>query len=476
MALRSPEQFKESLRDGREVYMYGEKVKDVTTHPALKVCVDTMALDYECAELPQFKDLANVYDDELKQEVRRYYYIPRNGEDLVKATELIIATSTYADGYIPLAKDIGADAINAIQIFANLTGNKEYIERVHNFRQYLMKEDVAIVSAVTDAKGDRLMRPSDPKQVHPDFYPRVVEKNAKGIVVRGAKMHITGSAYSNEIFVIPGRAMTEADKDYAVAFAVPCNAKGLKQICRPIKSGISSMEFPVDRPWRMHTDQLIIFDDVFVPWERVFMCGEWKQAILIAHNFGILHRRTGCAYRIPISEIFVGMAYAMAEYNGVENVPHIREKLTEAAMYLQTLKSLTRAACLDFVVHGGMPVPNPVTTNIAKYHFADKYHGLAKLIQDIAGGALITKPTYLDWQNPETHPYLEKYMSGKSGTSAEARMRMFDLIRRQLASEFEVMVLHGEGSLMSQRMMILGEAREELKRCKKIADDMAGIK
>lgn len=160
----------------------------------------------------------------------------------------------------------------------------------------------------------------------------------------------------------------------------------------------------------------------------------------------------------------------------MERVPHIREKLTEAAMYLQTLKSLTRAACLDFVIHGGMPVPNPVTTNIAKYHFADKYHGLVKLIQDIAGGALITKPTYLDWQNPETHPLMEKYLSGKAGTSAEARLRMFDLIRRQIASEFEVMVLHGEGSLMSQRMMILAEAREELKRCKKIADEMAGIK
>jgi 4-hydroxybutyryl-CoA dehydratase/vinylacetyl-CoA-Delta-isomerase len=339
-----------------------------------------------------------------------------------------------------------------------------------------MKEDIAIVSAVTDAKGDRLMRPSDPRQVHPDFYPRVVEKNAKGIVVRGAKMHITGSAYSNEIFVIPGRAMTEADQDYAVAFAIPCNAKGLKQICRPIKSGIGSMEFPVDRPWRMHTDQLIIFDDVFVPWERVFMCGEWKQAFLIAHNFSLLHRRTGCAYRIPMSELFVGMAYAIAEYNGVTEVPHIREKLTEAAMYLQTLKSLTRASCLDFVMHGGMPVPNPVTTNIAKYHFADNYHSLVKLIQDISGGALITKPTYLDWQNPETRGFMEKYFSGKAGTSAEARLRMFDLIRRQLASEYEVMVLHGEGSLMAQRMMILGEAREELRRCKKIADDMAGIK
>ena len=138
MGLKTVEQYKESLRDGREVYMYGERVKDVTIHPALKVCVETMAVDYECAELPQFKDLANVYDPELKQEVSRYYYIPKTGEDLVKATELIIATSTYADGYIPLAKDIGADAINAIQIFANITGNKEYIDRVHNFRQYLM--------------------------------------------------------------------------------------------------------------------------------------------------------------------------------------------------------------------------------------------------------------------------------------------------------------------------------------------------
>lgn len=476
MGLKTVEQYKESLKDGREVYMYGEKVKDVTTHRALKTCVDTMALDYEFAELPQYRDLAVVFDPELGEEVSRYYYIPKTGEDLLKATELIIQTSTYADGYIPLAHDIGADALNAIQIAANIIGNKDYIERIHEFRKYLMKEDIAIVTAMTDVKGDRLLRPSDPKQVHPDFYVRVVEKNSKGIVVRGAKMHITGAAYANEIFVIPCRAMTESDADYAVAFAIQCNAKGLKQICRPIKSEIGPMEFPVDRPLRMHTDSLIIFDDVFVPWERVFMCGEWQQAHLIAFHFGLLHRRTGCAYRIPISELLVGIAYAIAEYNGVTNVPHVREKLTEAVMYLQTLKALTKSACLDYVMHGGMPVPNPVTTNIGKYHFANKYHDLVKLIQDIAGGALITKPTYQDWQNPETHKYLEKYLSGKSGVPAEHRLRMFDLARRWLASEYEVMVLHGEGSLMAQRMTILAEAREELQRCKKIADDLAGIK
>ncbi|MGD0855368.1 MAG: 4-hydroxyphenylacetate 3-hydroxylase C-terminal domain-containing protein [Dehalococcoidia bacterium] len=205
------------------------------------------------------------------------------------------------------------------------------------------------------------------------------------------------------------------------------------------------------------------------------MCGEWKQAYLIAHNFGILHRRTGCAYRIPISEIFVGMAYAIAKYNGVIDVPHIKEKLTEAAMYLQTLKALTRSACIDFVIHGGMPVPNPVTTNIGKYHFANKYHDLVKVIQDISGGALITKPTYQDWMNPETRGYMEKYLSGKAGIPAETRLRMYDLIRRWLASEFEVMVLHGEGSLMAQRMMIYAEAKEELEQCQKLAEVCAGI-
>jgi 4-hydroxybutyryl-CoA dehydratase/vinylacetyl-CoA-Delta-isomerase len=476
MGLRTVEQYKESLKDGREVYMYGEKVKDVTTHRALKTCVDTMALDYEAAELPKYKDLAIVFDPELGEEVSRYYYVPKTGEDLLKATDLIIEFTAYADGYIPLAKDIGADALNAIQITANMIGNKDYIDRINNFRKYLMKEDTAIVSAVTDVKGDRLLRPSDPKQVHPDFYVRVVDKNSKGIIVRGAKMHITGAAYSNEIFAIPCRAMTEQDSDYAVAFAIPCNTKGLKQICRPIKSEIGAMEFPCPRPLRMHTDSLIIFDDVLVPWERVFLCGEWQHAGLIALHFGLLHRRTGCAYRIPISEMFVGMAYAIAEYNGVLNVPHIREKLTDAAMYLQTLKALTRSACLDYVMHGGMPVPNPVTTNIGKYHFADKYHDLVKVIQDISGGSLITKPTYKDWQNPETHDYMKKYLSGKSGIPAEHRLRMYDLIRRWLASEYEVMVLHGEGSIMTQRMTILAEAKEELLRCKKIAEDMAGIK
>ena len=475
MGLITPEQFKESLRDGREVYMYGEKVDDVTTHRALKVCADTMALDYEVAELPKYRDLAIVDDPELGEPISRYYYLPKNADDLLKQHDLILETTKFADGYIPLAHDIGADALNAIHITANIMGNKEYIERIENFRKHLKKTDMAIVTAMTDAKGDRLLRPSSPEQVHPDFYVRVVDRNRDGIVVRGAKMHITGAAYSNEIFVIPCRAMAEEDKDYAVAFATPVNVKGLRQICRPARTEISPLEFPTGRPVRMHTDSLIIFDDVFVPWDRVFLCGEWTHAVNIVYNFAYFHRRTGCCYRIPLSEQLLGIAQAIAEYNGVDKVPHIREKLTDAVIYLDTLKALSRAACFDYVMHGGIPVPNPVTTNIGKYHFAVNYHDIMKVIQDIAGGSTLTKPTYQDFQNPDTKQDIDKYLSGKAGISTEKRLRMFDLIRRLTSSEFETMVLHGEGSLEAQRMTIFTEARAEIQECKKLAEELAGI-
>jgi 4-hydroxybutyryl-CoA dehydratase/vinylacetyl-CoA-Delta-isomerase len=475
MGLMTPDEYRESLKDGRVVYYKGEKVADVTTHPEISVCVNSMAIDFEMAHNPDYKDLAVVYDEELGEEISRYYYVPKNGEDLLKQFELIVQATTLGDGYIPLAHDIGADALNAISITANAMGNKEYIERIENYRRFLKKSDLAVVAAVTDVKGDRLLRPSDPKQAHKDFYVRVVEKNSKGIVVRGAKAHISGAAYSNEFFVLPCRAMTEEDGDYAVAFAVQANAKGIKQVVRPFKPFITPFEFPRKRPLKMITDSLIIFDDVFIPWERVFLCGEWQYAATMVYNFALLHRRTGCAYRIPLSEQFLGAAQAIAEYNGVANVPHVREKITDLVIYLETLRSLSRSACLDYAVHAGIPVPNPVTTNIAKYHFASKYHDVVKIVEDLAGGLLVTAPTYKDYLLPELHEDIKKYLGGKAGIPTEHRLRMFDLIRRMTRAELETIALHGEGSPQAERMTIYAEARKVIDECKKLAETLAGI-
>ena len=177
-----------------------------------------------------------------------------------------------------------------------------------------------------------------------------------------------------------------------------------------------------------------------------------------------------------MSEQLLGLAVAIAEYNGIANAPHVREKITEVVIYLETLTALSRSACLDFVMHAGIPVPNPVTTNIAKYHFAHNYHKIVEIIQDLSGGLLVTAPTYRDWQNPETHEDIKKYLQANPEVSTENRLRMFDLIRRLTAGDLETICLHGEGSPFAERMTILMEARQMMARCKKIVEDMAGIK
>jgi 4-hydroxybutyryl-CoA dehydratase/vinylacetyl-CoA-Delta-isomerase len=475
MGLKTVQEYKDSLKDGRLVYYKGERVMDVTTHPELSVAVDTMALDYHLAELPEYRDLATVYDEALGEQINRYYYLPRNGEDLLKQFDLIVASTRMGDGFIPLAHDIGSDALNAISITANSMRSAEYIQRIEAYRTHLKKSDIAVVTAMTDVKGDRLLRPSDPGQNHPDYYVHVVDRNQDGIIVRGAKVHITGAPYANEIFVIPSRAMGEADADYALAFAIPVNTKGLKMVGRPFHSRITPLEFPNSRAVRVHTDALIIFDDVFVPWERVFLCGEWKYSATLVYNFALMHRRTGCAYRIPMSEQFLGVAKAIAEYNGIANAPHVREKLTDLVIYLETLRSMSRAACLDYVTYDGIAVPNPISTNIAKYYFANEYHRVIKIIEDLAGGLLVTAPTYKDYQLPELQGDLDKYLSAKAGYPAEQRLRMFDLIRRISGADRETIALHGEGSLQAQRMTILAEARQVIDQCRKMVEQQAEI-
>jgi 4-hydroxybutyryl-CoA dehydratase/vinylacetyl-CoA-Delta-isomerase len=205
------------------------------------------------------------------------------------------------------------------------------------------------------------------------------------------------------------------------------------------------------------------------------MCGEWKHSATLVYNFALMHRRTGCAYRIPMSEQFLGVAKAIADYNGIANAPHVREKLTDLVIYLETLRSMSRAACLDFVTYGGIAVPNPISTNIAKYYFANEYHNVIKIIQDLAGGLLVTAPTYKDYELPELHDDIEKYLSAKAGYPAEQRLRMLDLIRRISGADRETIAIHGEGSLQAQRVTILAEARQVIGQCLKMVEQQAEI-
>ncbi len=474
MALRTPDEYRESLRDGRRVYILGEKVEDVTTHPILKVTVETVAQDFVLTEAkdPKVRDLFVAKDDETGEPISRFFKTPKTVEDLDKRSRMI-GESIRLTGGLPFGKDVGTDCLNAVMVVADRMGNEEYKERAKNFLRHIRKNDSAMCGAVTDAKGDRSKPPS--KQKHPDYYVRVVDKQKDGIVVKGAKLHITSAPVANEIIVTPTRQMREDEGDYALSFAVPANAEGITMICRPGRGDLSPHEFPYGAPIRSLSEAMIVFDNVFVPWERVFMCGEWQFSMLLAYTFASFHRFTAISYKIPIVETMAGCGIAMAEANGLERAGHIRGKLADMAAYVETLKALTQAAAKDPVMYGDIAVPNPLIANMAKLHFASGYHTFIQLIQDVAGGIITTAPTYRDWQNPDTHEYIKHYLGGSDRFTTEDRLRLIQLAHRMVASaehgHMEVTTVHAEGSMEAQKMMILFEAplEEYANRAKRMA-------
>jgi len=476
MGLRTADEFKESLRDGRRVYIYGERVEDVTTHPILKISVNTAAGDFVLTHMedPEIRDLFVVSHPESGEPMSRYFEPPRTPDDLEKRLRMI-GTSIRVTGGLPFGKDIGTDAMYAIMAMAERMGKPEYLERARSYLEYLRKNDLNLCGAITDVKGDRGKTPA--MQTHPDYYVHVVDQNKDGIIVKGAKIHITGAPVANDILVLPTRQMRDNEAEYAVAFAVPANASGISFICRPGRGERGPAEFPLGAPVRDLVEAMIVFDNVFVPWERVFMCGEWPLSMMLAYTFATYHRFTAVSYKIPIVEVLAGCAVAMADMNGIERAGHVRAKLVEIAAYVETLKALATAAIKSPVMHGEIAVPSPLITNMAKLHFASHYHEIIELIQDIAGGIITTMPTHLDWQNPEIHDYLEHYLGGSPRFTTEERLRMASLTHRMACSaesaHMEVTTVHGEGSMEAQRMMIYLES--PLKEYRDLALAAAGI-
>jgi 4-hydroxybutyryl-CoA dehydratase/vinylacetyl-CoA-Delta-isomerase len=335
MGIRTAEEYKASLRDGRCVYIRGEKVEDITRHPILGVTCDTIAAGYELTASADsaIRDLFVAPHRKPVKPINRYFVTPRNKEDLVNRTRMI-QRSIEMIGGLPFGKDIGTDCLNAAFVVAGQMGKPVYQKNAMDFLEHLRKNDLHTCGAVTCVKGDRSKEPA--KQKHPDYYLHVVDRNSDGIVVKGAKIHITSAPAANEIIVVPTRQMRENEGDYAVSFAIPANTPGITFICRGGRGAWSDHEFHPDRPVRELTEAMIVFDNVFVPWERVFICGEWQYSMLLAYTFATFHRFTAISYKVPAVEVMAGCAVAMAKYNGLYKVSHIMDKLADIAAYVET--------------------------------------------------------------------------------------------------------------------------------------------
>jgi aromatic ring hydroxylase len=473
MSLRSAADYFSSLRDGRAVFFRGQRVPDVTSHPVIGAAVKHAAIDFEMAEDPRFRDLAVV--EESGQTFSRYYKLPTSADDLLRRSALIEAATREGRTLVVLIKEIGTDALYALHILAHHLGG-DYPERVRRFYEHCRDGDLALAVAQTDPKGDRSLGPS--AQAHPDYYLRVVDRRPDGIVVRGAKVHTSVAPNANELIVLPTRAMGESDGDYAVSFAIPADTPGLKLICSPYGSRKGNdFENPLSAEHKM-METLTVFDDVFVPSERVFLDGQTRFAGPLALGFVEFHRFTAISYKLPLVDLLAGSAFLMAEYNGIEKAGHVRDKLTQLVAYAETLRALTHAAARACkVVAPGIAVPDVLIVNMAKYHFAHHYHEALALVQDISGGLTVTGPAIEDLEDPELGAYVRRYLGGRAGVSAEDRLRAMNMVSDLTASDFggyhAVLAIHAEGSIEAEKLATL--RAYDAARAKAYAREMAGI-
>ena len=453
MGLRTVEQFLQGLRDGREVYYRGQRVADVTEHPELGVAARHASIDFQLAEDPKLRDLAT--RREGKDTYSTYYQIPRCAQDLLDRSKLIETGTALGGTLVLLVKEIGTDALFALIRLLARSGETQGLERVKALYRKYRDGDFALAAAQTDAKGDRSKRPSE--QSDPDLNLRVVEKRSDGIVVRGAKVHTSCSPYVDELIVLPSRSMAAGDEPWSVAFAVPVASRGLRLYASDFLHGTDDpFTRPISTQHKM-IETLTVFDNVFVPWERVFFHDRPDLAGKAALGFVEYHRFTAVSYKLPLLDALVGAGIAIAQANGIERAGHVREKLTWLAGYAETIRGLMELAALRCQIEDGFACPHVFTTNLAKWTFARDFHKAIEIVQDLAGGILVTGPSGADWSSEAVRPVLEKYL--RAAWPADRRLAVLNLISdlttRLYGGYQAVLAVHAEGSIEAEKLAML---------------------
>ncbi len=461
MSLRTSAEYLAAIGKQRPVvYVGGRQVEDRATYapfaPTLH-CWGTWI--YDCIKDPEVEKTLDRAVSIDGAPCHPFWTIPKTSQELLDNILVAkrVSRVSPAAGYATIGRDELA-ALYAVTWAMARGGERQYFERVRDYVARFQREQIMTAAAITDPKGDRRLRPAE--QPNREAYLRVVSRDKDGIVVRGCKMHTSGSVAAEELIVAPTRAMRKEDADYAVSFAIPVDAPGLKLVARVVHQIGDAETSPLSRKDQL-LESLTVFDDVFVPWERVFMCGEWQHAGDTANIFANINRQGYLGADAGKLEIFIGAAQRIAEYNGVPDAPHIRDKITQI-IKLQTLVWSTgvAAAMHARVMEPGVAVPDAVYANTGK-HVAMEGHYLAtRLLLEIAGGAVETLPSVEDQRAPELKPYFEKYYAGATGTAAE-RIRLFRFIRDLTASEYagwwDVEIIHGSGSPAAEWLQMYRE-------------------
>lgn len=448
--LMTSSEYRESLRACKpRVFINGRAVESVPDEPLLEPGINAVGVTYDFAHLPEYLPVMTARQGTSGKVVNRMVHINENSTDLLcklEAVRLVCKVSGCAMRYLT------HDALNGIYQATRRTDdahNTDYSQRFLNYLHEVQDRDLTLAVAMTDAKGDRSRRPG--QQSNPDVYVHIKERRPGGIVIRGTKAIVTGAPYVHEFLVMPCRTHTKEDADFAVCCAVPVDAPGVTIIARPAgRPGESAAKFSAKYG---QSTGVVVFDDVFVPYEKVFLAGEYEEGGFLTTSYATHHRHSCIGARAGFGDLLIGAGALMVEANGLDpdRHGHIREQMVDLITITESFFACGVAASVYCTEDpAGSVMPDTVFSNIGKLLLATKIYDMQRIAHYVSGGLIVALPGPDEDHNPETRASLTAVLGGRPDIPMEQRMEVARLIEDLTVSGqsgwYSVISLHGGGS------------------------------
>lgn len=476
--LVTAEDYINSLR-GRDlkVYLFGELVEDIVEHPMIRPSINAVAETYDLAA--RETELATAISHLTGERVNRFLNIAMNRDEVVLQNKMQRRLGQLTGTCFQ--RCVGMDALNSLYSTTFEIDEKHetfYHERLKKFITEVQKQNLVIGGAMTDVKGDRSLAPHE--QTDKDLFVHITERTDEGVFITGAKAHQTGCLNSHWLIVMPTMRLTKNDKDYAIVGAIPVDAEGITYIYGRQSCDTRAMEGgEIDTGNNNFGGQeaMVIFDNVFIPNELIFMDGETEFASMLVERFTCYHRRSYVC-KSGVGDVLIGAAAQIADYNGVEKVSHIKDKLVEMTHLNETIYATGIASSYQSKpTKSGAFINDDMIANVCKHHVTKMPYEIGRLAQDLAGGMVVTMPSEKDFQSEKIGHLLEKYLKGRADVPTENRVRILRLIENMTLGRNAVGYLtesmHGAGSPQAQRIQIARQMQIEFK--KNLAKELAGI-
>ncbi len=457
-----------------DLYINGERIENFMEHYNIKPIIDSIGLTYELANKDEYKDLAVAQSQFINEPINRFLHIYTEKEDLIKRFKLarLMSSRLSTCNY----RCVGCDILNSLyattyDMDESLSTN--YHERLKNYIKYVQSNDLSVSGALTDVKGDRSKKPHQ----QDDMYLKLVDKRDDGIVVRGAKICQSGALVADETVVMPTIALKEEDKVYAISFAIESGNENVIYVLQNNPYEAKKRETPDWESGNPYGDRgtfLVIFNDVFVPWDRVFMCEEYQFAGLLVSNFSNIHRYVGSGCKAGFADTIIGASKLMSEYNGTANASHIIDKIINTVKGSEACYACGLAAGYESVqTKSGVWLPNALYANISKTLGLPALNNAIVNLADITGGVCITAPSKRDLENPEIGHYIEHYLKGSDVATTQDRMKLIKFVEYWVSGPHLGGAVHGGGSPSTPDIFIKRLANIDEK--KNLVKELLGI-